>query len=42
MGGPLCAQGDPVCGHGNSWAAHTSYTVNGMEGQAANFAASHL
>lgn len=40
----LCAQGDPVCstGSGNDFAAHVSYGVNGMTGQAANFASSHL
>lgn len=40
----LCAQGDPVCGNGggNDFAAHTSYPVNGMTHQAANFASSHL
>lgn len=40
----LCAQGDPVCGNGDdsNFAAHTSYPVNGMTNQAANFASSHL
>lgn len=40
----LCAQGDPICGNGdsNNFAAHTSYPVNGMTNQAANFASSHL
>jgi hypothetical protein len=40
----LCAQGDPICGNadGNDFAAHTSYPVNGMTSQAANFASSHL
>ncbi len=42
----LCAQGDPVCstgnGSGNDFAAHVSYGANGMTGQAANFASSHL
>ncbi|OBC03142.1 cutinase [Mycobacterium sp. 852002-40037_SCH5390672] len=40
----LCAQGDPVCGNGggNDFAAHTSYPVNGMTNQAANFASSPL
>ncbi|EFG77299.1 Cutinase [Mycobacterium parascrofulaceum ATCC BAA-614] len=40
----LCAQGDPVCGsgNGNDLAAHTSYGMNGMTSQAANFASSHL
>ncbi len=38
----LCAQGDPVCGDGTNFAAHTSYTVNGMVSQGANFAADHL
>lgn len=40
----LCAQGDPICGagNGNDFAAHTSYPVNGMTNQAANFASSHL
>ena len=38
----LCAQGDSICGDGNSPVAHISYSVNGMTGQAANFASSHL
>ncbi|BBX41252.1 cutinase family protein [Mycobacterium simiae] len=38
----LCAPGDPVCGGGNDGAAHASYVVNGMAGQAASYAASHL
>lgn len=40
----LCAQGDPICGSGdgNDMLAHVSYPVNGMTGQAAGFAASHL
>lgn len=40
----LCAQGDPVCGKGDGsdFAAHTSYPINGMTNQAANFASSHL
>jgi cutinase len=38
----LCAQGDAICGAGNSPTAHTAYAVNGMTGQAAEFAASHL
>lgn len=40
----LCAQGDPICGNadGNDLAAHTSYPLNGMTNQAANFASSHL
>ncbi|OBI97085.1 cutinase family protein [Mycobacterium sp. 1465703.0] len=41
----LCAQGDPICGPGNGddgFVAHTSYPVNGMTSQAANFASSHL
>ncbi|HTX94292.1 MAG TPA: cutinase family protein [Mycobacterium sp.] len=38
----LCAAGDAVCGSGNDPVAHVSYTVNGMTGQAANFASSHL
>jgi hypothetical protein len=40
----LCAQGDPICGtaDGNDLAAHTSYPVNGMTSQAANFASAHL
>ncbi len=40
----LCAQGDPICGNAdtNDFAAHTSYPVNGMTSQAANFASSHL
>jgi cutinase-like protein len=38
----LCAQGDGICGDGSSPVAHISYSVNGMTGQAANFASSHL
>lgn len=41
----LCAQGDPVCGSAggvDGFAAHTSYGLNGMTSQAANFASSHL
>jgi cutinase len=38
----LCAPGDPVCSDGGSFAAHTSYAANGMTGQAAGYAASHL
>lgn len=38
----LCAPGDPVCGGGSDGAAHASYVVNGMAGQAASYAASHL
>ncbi len=38
----LCAQGDGICGDGNDPAAHISYALNGMTGQAADFASSHL
>jgi cutinase len=38
----LCAPGDSICGPGNDPNAHVSYPVNGMAGQAADFAASHL
>ena len=38
----LCAPGDGVCSNGSDPAAHVSYPVNGMTGQAANFASSHL
>ncbi|OBA58827.1 cutinase [Mycobacterium sp. 1100029.7] len=38
----LCAPGDPICGGGSDGAAHGSYVVNGMAGQAASYAASHL
>lgn len=40
----LCAQGDPICGSGdgNDMLAHVSYPVNGMTGQAADFASNHL
>jgi len=38
----LCAPGDGICGNGNDAFAHATYAVNGMTGQAANFAASHL
>ncbi|MEE6177206.1 cutinase family protein [Mycobacterium sp. 050134] len=39
----LCAPGDGVCGAGGADpAAHISYPLNGMTGQAANFAAGHL
>ncbi len=36
----LCAPADPVCSPvGNDQSAHTSYAVNGMTDQAADFAA---
>ncbi|OSC40233.1 cutinase family protein [Mycobacterium decipiens] len=38
----LCAQGDSICGDGNSPVAHGLYAVNGMVGQGADFAANHL
>jgi cutinase len=38
----LCAPGDSICGPGNDPVAHGLYAVNGMTGQAANYAASHL
>jgi cutinase len=38
----LCAPGDPICGNGSDGAAHASYVVNGMAGQAASYVASHL
>jgi cutinase len=38
----LCADGDGICGPGGSPVAHALYTVNGMTGQAASYAASHL
>ena len=38
----LCAQGDAICGDGNSPLAHGLYAVNGMTGQAAGFATGHL
>ncbi|HWS92579.1 MAG TPA: cutinase family protein [Mycobacterium sp.] len=38
----MCARGDPICGDGDSPIAHVAYAVNGMTGQAANYAASHL
>lgn len=38
----LCADGDSICGDGNSPVAHGQYAVNGMVGQGANFAASRL
>jgi cutinase len=41
----LCADGDTICNGDTSGApsfAHASYPVNGMVGQAAGFAASHL
>ncbi len=38
----LCAPGDGICGDGNSPVAHISYSMNGMTGQAANFASTHL
>lgn len=38
----LCAPGDPVCSAGTDDTAHGSYAVNGMTGQAADFAAQHL
>jgi len=38
----LCADGDGICGSSGSPIAHALYTVNGMTGQAAGYAASHL
>jgi hypothetical protein len=38
----LCAQGDGICGDGNSQLAHGLYPVTGMTGQAAGFASSHI
>jgi cutinase len=38
----LCAQGDGICGDGASQLAHALYPVNGMTGQAAEFASSHI
>lgn len=38
----LCASGDPICGDGGSPAAHIAYAANGMTGEAATYAASHL
>jgi cutinase len=39
----LCAPGDSICGAGGDGGlAHGLYAVNGMTGQAANYAASHL
>ena len=38
----LCAPGDGICGNGSDSFAHVSYVVNGMTGQAASYAASHL
>ena len=38
----LCAQGDGICGDGNSQLAHGLYPVNGMTGQAAGFASSQI
>ena len=38
----LCADGDGICGPGGSPVAHAVYAVNGMTGQAAGYAASHL
>jgi cutinase len=41
----LCADGDTICNGdpgGLPSFAHSSYAVNGMVGQAAGFAASHL
>jgi hypothetical protein len=38
----LCAQGDGICGDGNSQLAHGLYRVNGMTGQAAGFASSQI
>ncbi len=38
----LCAQGDGICGDGTSQLAHALYPVNGMTGQAADFATSHI
>jgi cutinase len=39
----LCAPGDPICApDGNSGIAHTIYTINGMVGQGAGFAAQRV
>jgi hypothetical protein len=39
----LCADGDGICGSGGGpGVAHALYAVNGMTGQAAGYAASHL
>ena len=38
----LCAPGDGICGDGSSQLAHALYPVNGMTGQAAEFASSHI
>src|ERR1700756_5537833 len=38
----LCAPGDGICGNGNDAFAHATYALNGMTGQAANYAAGHL
>jgi cutinase len=38
----LCAPGDGICGDGSDAIAHATYAVNGMTGQAASYAASHL
>lgn len=38
----LCAPGDGICSNGSDPAAHVSYGVNGMTGQAADFSANHL
>jgi hypothetical protein len=38
----LCAPGDGICGSGDDAFAHMSYPMNGMTGEAATYAASHL
>lgn len=38
----FCANGDPVCGGGNNFAAHLAYSRNGNIGEAADFVASTL
>ncbi|MGA7053881.1 MAG: cutinase family protein [Mycobacterium sp.] len=38
----LCAQGDSICGDGTSQLGHGLYPVNGMTGQAAEFATNHI
>jgi cutinase len=39
----LCIPDDPICSpEGNDSGAHTLYAINGMAGQAADFAARHL
>ena len=38
----LCAPGDGICSNGSDPVAHGTYALNGMTGQAASFAASHL